>query len=65
MSAQKIVELEERIRRIEALTEKQAKELEIQFRRIAQMQAELDEQRAAAANVGEFAKLRAKRPKDH
>ena len=64
MPAQKIAELEERIRRLEALAEKQAKDLEIQFQRIAQIQAELDK-RFAPANVEESAKLRAKRPKDH
>jgi hypothetical protein len=64
MPAQKIAELEERIRRLERLTEKQAKELDIQFQRIAQIQAELDK-RSAPAKVEESAKLPAKRPKDH
>jgi hypothetical protein len=64
MPTEKIADLEERIRRLEGLVEKQAKELEIQFQRIAQIQAEFDK-RFAPANVEESAKLRAKRPKDH
>jgi dihydroneopterin aldolase len=63
MTAHKFAELEERIRHLERLAEKQAKELEIQFQRIAQIQAELDK-RSAPASAGESAKLGAKRQKD-
>jgi hypothetical protein len=49
----RIEELEARIARIEALCEQQAKNAETQFKRIAQLQAEVDEMRAASANVKE------------
>jgi hypothetical protein len=51
---QRLVELSQRIERVEALTAKQGRELEIQFRRMAQMQAELDERRTATDNVKLF-----------
>jgi hypothetical protein len=47
----RIQELEARIARIEALCQQQARNAEIQFKRIAQLQAEVDEMRAASANV--------------
>jgi predicted nucleic acid-binding Zn-ribbon protein len=50
-TAYKIPELDERIQRIEALTEKQAKELEVTVQRIAQIQAQLEEQRVAFSKV--------------
>jgi hypothetical protein len=61
---QRLAQLAERLKRVEDLSVKQARELEIQFQRIAQIQAELD-RRSAPANVGESAQLRAKRAKDH
>ncbi len=61
---QRLAQLAERLKRVEDLSATQAKDLEIQFQRIAQIQAELDK-RFAPANVGESAKVRAKPPKDH
>lgn len=54
----RIAALEKAVRRIEALTANQAKELEIQFQRIAQIQAELDKRRIASENVKEYVRTR-------
>lgn len=59
----RIAALEQAVRRIDALTAKQTKELEVQFQRIAQIQAELDERRIASENVRE-SRLR-RRALDH
>jgi hypothetical protein len=65
----RLAEFAERFERLDALTAKQGRDLEIQFQRIAQIQAELDQMRSAAANVQKLAKLGAKghklRPEDH
>jgi phage-related protein len=59
----RIAALEDAVRRIEALTANQAKELEIQFQRIAQIQAELDQRRLASESGKEY-RLR-RRAEDH
>ena len=46
--------LDERIARIEELTAHLSHQLDLQFKRIAQLQAEIDEMRAASANIKEF-----------
>jgi hypothetical protein len=61
---ERLAQLAERLKRLEDLSAKQAKDLEIQFQRIAQIQAQLD-RRAAPANVEESANVRARRPEDH
>lgn len=61
---QRLAQLAERLERLEDLFAKQARDLEIQFQRIAQIQAQLD-RRSAPANVEESANARAKRPQDH
>jgi hypothetical protein len=48
---QRLSELAERLERVEALTARQSRELEIQFQRIAQLQAELDMKRTATESV--------------
>jgi hypothetical protein len=61
---ERLAQLAERLKRLEDLSAKQAKDLEIQFQRIAQIQAQLD-RRSAPANVEESANVRAKCPQDH
>jgi hypothetical protein len=58
----RIAALKETVRRIEALTEKQAKDLQIRFQRLAQIQAVLDERRIASENVRDS--LLRRRPQD-
>lgn len=53
-AAGRILQLDERVARIEELTARLAHQLDVQFKRIAQLQAEVDEMRAASANVKEF-----------
>jgi hypothetical protein len=48
---QRFTDHEERLAHVEAVVEKQSKELEIQFKRIAQLQAELDQKRMATDSV--------------
>jgi hypothetical protein len=48
--------IEERVRRIEELTARLSHQIDLQFKRTAQLQAEVDEMRAASANVREFTK---------
>ena len=43
-----------RFKRIEALVEQQVQDLQIQFQRIAQLQAEVDELRVKVENVKEW-----------
>jgi hypothetical protein len=50
-AARMIADHEERLGHVEAVVGKQSKELEIQFKRIAQLQAELDQKRIATDNV--------------
>jgi hypothetical protein len=51
---QRIRQLEARVLRIEALCERLNVEAQIQFTRIAELQAELDEMRVKAENVAEW-----------
>jgi uncharacterized coiled-coil protein SlyX len=48
---QRFADHEERLAHVEAVVERQTKELEIQFKRIAQLQAELDQKRMATDSV--------------
>jgi predicted component of type VI protein secretion system len=48
---QRFADHEERLAHVEVVVEKQSKELDIQFKRIAQLQAELDQKRVATDNV--------------
>jgi uncharacterized coiled-coil protein SlyX len=50
----RIARLNDRLARIEQLTERLTHELDLQFKRIAQLQAEVDEMRAASANIKEI-----------
>jgi uncharacterized coiled-coil protein SlyX len=50
----RMTNLEARTSHLEALLTEQAHTLAIQFERIAQLQAEIDEMHAKAANVREF-----------
>jgi hypothetical protein len=53
-SAAEAARIDERGARIEELTAHLAHQLEVQFERIAQLQAEADEMRAASANIKDF-----------
>jgi hypothetical protein len=53
-SAAGAARLDERVACIEELTEHLAHQLETQFKPIAQLQAEVDEMRAASANIKDF-----------
>ena len=55
--------LEERVKQVEARCARLAQDAEIQFRRIAEMQAELDELRAKSENVREWTQVRRTRRK--
>jgi uncharacterized coiled-coil protein SlyX len=48
---QRFADHEERLAHVEVVVEKQSKELEIQFKRIAQLQAKLDQKRVATDKV--------------
>jgi hypothetical protein len=54
----RLFQLERQLERIDGVVQRQARELEIQFKRIAQLQAETDEMRAASANAAEFLSTR-------
>jgi hypothetical protein len=53
-TAARTAQLEARIARIEELSVRISHQLDVQFKRIAQLQAEVDEMRAAAQNIKEF-----------
>jgi hypothetical protein len=57
--ASRIAQLEARVAEIEALADRQTKELETQFKRIAQLQADLDHVRLAWAQVRDPRRTRA------
>lgn len=53
-AATRAARLDERTYRIEELTARLSHQLDVQFKRIAQFQTDVDEVRAAAANIKEF-----------
>jgi hypothetical protein len=53
-NTQKLQDLARRFERIEKLTREQGEALQIQFKRIAELQAEVDEMRARADNASDW-----------